>query len=106
MFETKSDLTRITQGQMACFSHGCNPRKTRKPFQQLFLDNTSLEWIGITDMVEDSADDKGVLRVEAKGRIDQARKTAQQEASGNEKHEGKSDFRGCNRILQALTAAI
>ena len=28
MFEAKSNLTRITQRQMACFSYGCNSWKT------------------------------------------------------------------------------
>ena len=57
-------------------------------------------------MVEYGADDEGILRVETEGRIEQTRKTAQQEASCNEQHKGKGDFSGRNRILQALTAAV
>ena len=57
-------------------------------------------------MVEDRANGEGVLWVESERRLEQTREAVQQEASCNQQHKSKSDFRACNRVLQALTAGI
>ena len=106
MFQAKSNLTRITQRQVARFGNGGDPREARKPIEQLFLDNISLECIGITHVVEYRANNEGILRVEPEGRIEQTRKAAQQEASCNQQHKSDGDFSGRNGILQPLTAAV
>ena len=76
MLQAEANLARIAEGQMACLGNCSYSSQMREPVEQFRLDGIPLKRVGVTDMIEDSPYDKGVLWIESEGRVEKAGKAA------------------------------